>query len=309
VVRRALAFAVLLVLFTAAATGSATGTAVPASAVYGGLGSWLDIYAGSSWSNPGTVVARARQEGVQTLYLQTSNYSRSADVMHPTQLSRFVDAAHAAGLNVVAWYLPGFADARLDARRALAAIRFRSRSGQAFDGFALDIEASIVPKVAERNARLLSLTRLLRRASPAGYPLGAIIPSPVGMRRHPHYWPRFPYTALARSFDAFLPMAYFSYYAHSPQTAYVYAHEVMMLLRAHIGPDELIHMIGGSAQAIPAATLAGFVRAVSDCGAEGISQYAFPETSAANWVVLATASLGGPAAPSCEVSKAAIPKG
>jgi hypothetical protein len=299
VVRRALAFAALFVLFTAAATSSATGTAAPASTVYGGLGSWLDIYAGSSWSNPSAVVARARQEGVQTLYLETSNYSRSADVMRRAQLSQFVDAAHAAGLNVVAWYLPGFADARLDARRSLAAIHFRSRSGQAFDGFALDIEASIVPKVAERNARLLSLSRLLRRASPAGYPLGAIIPSPVGMRRHPHYWPTFPYTALARSFDAFLPMAYFSYYAHSRQAAYVYAHDVMRLLRAQIGPDELIHMIGGSARALPAATLAGFVRAVSDCGAEGISQYAFPQTSAANWAVLGSASLGGPAARSC----------
>jgi hypothetical protein len=94
-------------------------------------------------------------------------------------------------------------------------------------------------------------------------------------------------------------MAYFSYYAHSPRSAYAYAHEVMRLLHARIGHDELIHMIGGSARAIPAATLAGFARAVSDCGAQGISQYAFPETSAANWAVLATASLGGPAAPSC----------
>jgi hypothetical protein len=272
---------------------------VSTPAVYEGLGSWLDIYAGSSWSNPNALVARARKAGVQTLYLQTSNYSRTADVMHPAQLSRFVDAAHASGLSVVAWYLPGFANLRLDARRALAAIRFRSRSGQAFDGFALDIEASIVPRVAARNARLLSLGRLLRRASPAGYPLGAIIPSPVGMQRHPHYWPQFPYAALARSFDAFLPMAYFSYYAHSPRSAYVYAHEVMRLLRARVGADEPIHMIGGSARAIPGPVLAGFVRAVSECGAQGISQYAFPETSAADWAVLATASLGGPAASSC----------
>jgi hypothetical protein len=295
-----LALAAFLVLFSAPTTESAQGTAGSASAVYGGLGSWLDIYAGSSWSNPSAVVARARKGSVRTLYLETSNFSRSADVMHPAQLGRFVDTAHAAGLSVVAWYLPGFADTRRDARRARAAIRFRSRSGQAFDGFALDIEASIVPRVAVRNARLLSLARLLRRASPTGYPLGAIIPSPVGMRRHPRYWPNFPYQALTRSFDAFLPMAYFSYYAHSPQSAYAYAHEVMRLLRAHIGPDELIHMIGGSAHAIPAATLAGFARAVSDCGAQGISQYAFPQTSAADWAVLATASLGAPAAPSCQ---------
>jgi hypothetical protein len=94
-------------------------------------------------------------------------------------------------------------------------------------------------------------------------------------------------------------MAYFSYYAHSPQSAYAYAHEVMRLLRAHLGRNELIHMIGGSAHAIPAPTLAGFARAVSDCGAQGISQYAFPQTSAADWAVLATAPLGGPVAPSC----------
>jgi hypothetical protein len=297
--RRGLVLGAFLVLLSASATASSTATRVAPSSVYGGLGTWLDIYAGSSWSNPAALVGRARKMGVRTLYLETSNYRRSADVMRPAQLGRFVDTAHAAGLNVVAWYLPGFADARLDARRALAAIRFRSRTGQAFDGFALDIEASVVRNVATRNARLLSLARLLRTASPAGYPLGAIIPSPVGMRRHPHYWPSFPYTALARSFDAFLPMAYFSYYAHSRQSAYGYAHEVLRLLRAHVGRDKLIHMIGGSAHAIPAATLAGFVRAVSECGARGISQYAFPETSAANWAVLAAASLGGPVAPSC----------
>jgi hypothetical protein len=299
VLRRASVSATFLVLFAGLATGSATGTGVPASAVYGGLGSWLDIYAGPSWSNPNALVARARKQGVRTLYLETSNYSRSKDVLRPVELGRFVDTAHAVGIHVVAWYLPGFANPRLDARRALAAIRFRSRSGQAFDGFALDIEASLVRRIGERNARLLSLARVLRRAVPAGYPLGAIIPSPVGMRRHPRYWPNFPYTALTRSFDAFLPMAYFSYYAHTPQSAYVYGHEVMRMLHARIGHGELIHMIGGSAKAIPGPLLAGFVRAVSDCGAYGISQYAFRETSAADWAVLATAKLGGPAAPSC----------
>src|SRR4029077_2122549 len=127
------------------------------------------------------------------LYLQTSNYTQRAAIVRPAALGRFVDAAHAAGLRVVAWYLPGFANPRLDAKRTLAALRFRSASGQAFDGFALDIEASIVRNVAVRKARLLSLTAFLRRAAPQNYPLGAIIPSPVGIRRHRHYWPGFPY--------------------------------------------------------------------------------------------------------------------
>jgi len=297
--RRAACLAALTVILAIPANRAAP-AAPPAAAVFGGLGSWLDIFAADAWSSPAAVVARARAAGVRTLYLQTSNYSQRTGIVRPAALGLFVDAAHAAGLRVVAWYLPGFANPRLDARRTVAALRFRSATGQAFDGFALDIEASLVRNVAERNARLLSLAALLHRTAPAGYPLGAIIPSPVGIRRHRHYWPGFPYATLARSFDAILPMAYFSHYAHSARAAYAYAHEAMTLLRAHTaGRLPLVHMIGGSGRNIPAATLAGFVRAASECGARGISLYAFPQTSAADWAVLRAASLRGPARASC----------
>lgn len=292
----------MFVVFLCAAVGcvAAVAAAGRASSPYSGLGSWLDIFAGRPWSAPAVVVARASGEGVQTLYLQTSNYSQAADIVHPVELGHFIDAAHAAGLSVVAWYLPGLADIRRDMRRVRAALEFRSPSGGRFDGFALDIEASVVGNVALRNARLLSLAGQLRQTAPVGYPLGAIIPSPVGMQRHPDYWPNFPYVGLARLFDAFLPMAYFSYYAHSPHAAYAYGQQVMTLLRARMGRrSPLIHMIGGSASVIPAATLAGFVRAVSDCAAQGISLYAFPQTSPAEWSALSAASLGGLVSKSC----------
>jgi hypothetical protein len=268
--------------------------------VYSGLGSWLDIFAGPPWSHPTTVVASAKARGVGTLYLQTSNYSQASDVVRPAALGRFIEAAHAAGLKVVAWYLPSFSNPALDSRRAHAAIAFRSARGQGFDGFALDIEASYVANISLRNSRLLALVQVLRRIAPTHYPLGAIIPSPVGMRRHPHYWPRFPYARLASVFDAFLPMAYFSYYAHTPAAAYSYAREVVLAIRTQTGrSDVVIHMIGGSAKVMPAATLAGFVGAVSDCGAQGISLYAFPQTSAQDWIDLAAANLGGPPTPAC----------
>jgi hypothetical protein len=298
--RRIACLALLAALLVAAgALAASTSRAEAGPDVYRGLGSWLDIYAGDTWSDPAGVVARAKRAGVRTLYLQTSNYRQRTAIVRPYALGRFVDAAHAAGMRVVAWYLPGFADPRLDARRTLAAVRFRSATGQRFDGFALDIEASIVRSVPTRNARLLALASLLEREVPRSYPLGAIIPSPVGMRRHPHYWPGFPYKALARSFDAFLPMAYFSSHAHTPRAAYAYARNVMTMLRARTGRNEPVHIIGGSSKHIPAPTLAGFVRAASQCGAEGISLYAFPQTSPANWAVLQTASLRGVAAPSC----------
>ena len=297
----ATAFTLLAVCCAVPLAVSARAAGAPSPlAVYSGLGSWLDIFAARSWSQPATVVASAKAHGVGTLYLQTSNFSQGSDIVRPAAMGRFVEAAHAAGLNVVAWYLPGFSNPALDARRALAAIRFRSVHGQRFDGFALDIEASSVANVSLRNARLLALAQRLRRTVPAPYPLGAIIPSPVGMRRHPHYWPRFPYAPLAGVFDAFLPMAYFSYYAHTPAAAYTYARDVVLAIRAKTGrPEELIHVIGGSASAIPAATLAGFVGAVSDCGAQGISLYAFPQTSPQDWTDLAAANLGGTATEAC----------
>jgi len=278
---------------------AATATAAPVGGVYTGLGSWLDIFAGSPWNDPNGLVARAKEEGVATLYLQTSNYSAAAPIVRPFAVGMFVDAAHAAGLRVVAWYLPGLDRPHVDAARALAAIRFRSASGQRFDGFALDIEASVVRNVRLRNERLLALARLARHAAPDPYQLGAIIPSPVGMRRHPDYWPTFPYAALARSFDAFLPMAYFSYYAHTPAAAYIYAHDVIVLLRSQVGTRVPIHMIAGSSAHMPAATLAGFARAVSQCGIQGISLYAFPQTSAADWAALSAARLGGRTRPHC----------
>src|SRR5207253_7870499 len=171
---------------------------------YAGLGTWLDIYATASWAEPKRSVAAMARDGVRTLYLQTGNYSQRVDLLHPRALGRFLDAAHAAGLRVVAWYLPSFADPAQDERRALAAIRFRSANGQRFDSFALDIEASLVKPIWLRTQRLLRLSARLRTDAGPHYALGAITPGPVGLRRHPHYWPRFPYRALARVYDAFL---------------------------------------------------------------------------------------------------------
>ena len=192
--------------------------AVPAGAAgprdtsaYQGLGTWVDIWDGAQWAKPEAAVARMRDLGVTTLYLETSNYSQAVDLLRPAALGRFVDAAHANGLRIVAWYLPSFANVARDLRRSLAAVRFRSPKGEAFDSFALDIEAKVVPSAAKRSVRLLGLSRALRKAVGPDYPLGAIIPAPRGMELNPKYWPRFPYEGLAKTYDVFMPMGYFTY--------------------------------------------------------------------------------------------------
>ena len=60
---------------------------------------------------------------------------------------------------------------------------------------------SAVPSPALRSARLLQLAAWLRASVGPSYPLGAIIPSPRGMQLSPSYWPGFPFSSLAQSFD------------------------------------------------------------------------------------------------------------
>jgi hypothetical protein len=281
----ALALSVVLVAPTAGAGASVSSSRLEA---YAGLGTWLPIYAFAkkAWRNPERQVAAMAQNGAQTLYLETGNYKQRVDVVRPRRVGRFVDAAHAAGLRVVAWYLPSFGRPSQDERRALAAIRFRSVSGERFDAFALDIEATVVRRMDLRNQRLLRLSARLRKAVGPAYPLGAITPSPVGMS--PSYWPNIPYRALTRSYDVFLPMAYSTLRGvHGSRATRAYLSATVAAIRTGTGnPKVPIHLIGGLSEKMGVAETAGFMHAVADSAPLGYSLYAFPGTRRATWAAL-----------------------
>lgn len=268
------------------AAGGATGGASHRSP-YAGLGTWVDIYDTAYWAHPERTVAEMAHDGVRTLYLQTGNYEQRVDLVRRRKLGRFVDAAHAAGMRVVAWYLPSFLYPAQDARRSLAAIRFRSARGERFDSFGLDIEASLVKSVPLRSKRLLHLSARLRRAVGHRYRLGAIIPSPVGIRRHRAYWPDFPYRGLARFYDVFLPMAYSTSRVRGTTRTRAYESADVAIIRARTGrPHVPVHLIGGIASYMGAKETAGFVQAVDDCSPVGYSLYDFSTTRAATWRAL-----------------------
>jgi hypothetical protein len=250
---------------------------------YGGLGTWIDIY-DASWDDPAAAVASMKAHGVRTLYLQTSNFNRHRPFVHADGVREFVDAAHAEGLSIVAWYLPGFRDVDLDVRRSMAAIRYRTPSGNAFDSFALDIESPTVRMPQARTRRLLSLSDRLRRAAGDAYPLGAIIPSPRGMQRNATYWPHVPYRKLADRYDVFLPMTYFTWRVSGPAGARSYTTGNIHIIREETGdPSVPIHVIGGIAGGANANETAGFVQAVRERGVMGASYYTFPLIRAGDW--------------------------
>jgi hypothetical protein len=279
--------AVLLAVLSASTAGASV--SVRQGAPYAGVGTWLPIpiYARKAWRDPEAEVAAMAQDGVRTLYLETGNYRQAVDLVRPDRVGRFIDAAHAAGMRVVAWYLPSFRDLGRDERRALAAIDFRSASGGRFDAFALDIEATVVRGIPLRDRRLLRLSALLRRDVGPGYALGAITPSPVGMS--PSYWPDIPYRRLTRFYNVFLPMAYSTLRGvRGSKATRAYLTATVAAIRASSGNPHLpIHLIGGLSGAMRAKETAGFMHAVAECHPLGYSLYAFPETKPAAWKALA----------------------
>jgi len=165
--RTTIALACALALLAASAT-VAVATAPAARqadpAVFGGLGTWIDIYDTRLYRTPARTAAQIAARGVDTVWLETANYRSATDVVEPVGLGRLVDALRARGLRTVAWYLPGHVNEARDLRRARAMIEFRTPKGASFDGIALDIEATALKDVALRSKRAVTLTRRVRAA-------------------------------------------------------------------------------------------------------------------------------------------------
>lgn len=282
----------LLALVCAAAVGWAAALPQAAAAAapvvsYRGLGTWVDLYDSRAWDDPAAAVADIQARGVRTLFLETSNYHWPAALNRPAAMGALLEEAHARGLKVVAWYLPGFKDPVRDWKRSRAALDFRSPSGQRFDSFTLDIEASVVKDVGLRNARLRRLSTLIRARVGDRYPLGACTPSPAGMALHPGYWPQFPYKTLAGLYDVFVPMGYYTYHGDGYANAYRDTRDNIRIIRERTGrPRVPIHVIAGDAAKSSATETTAYVRALREHGALGGSMYDWATTSEASWRVL-----------------------
>jgi hypothetical protein len=264
--------AIAIVLASLLAPSSA---AASSGRPFAGAGTWVSIFSGSAvWDHPRAQVRRMHAEGVRTLYLQTASSSSpvGTDVYRPSQVARFLVAAHARGMRVVAWYLPPLRDVRREHRRAMAAIDFRTASGQRFDAFALDVEPSgTTPAGSLRDDNLRRLSSRIRSSAPAGYKLGAIVPSPIGMSLAPRFWPDFPWSTIGRFYDVVLPMSYSSYRVSGASPTYDYTMGNIAFLRATLGPQVAIHVIGGNAGALSRTETRAFVAACNQARVTGAS--------------------------------------
>lgn len=250
-----------------------------------GLGAWVDVY---DWTTEfgGPVppvdledIDDMAEAGVQTLYIQTGHERSAADVIEPERLDELIDRAHGNDLHVVAWYLPTLVDVVRDLERLVAA------SELAVDGLGVDIESVDVEDPAERTRRVLDLSSQLRTAVGDDKALAAITLSSVHLQVvNPTYWPGYPWAELGETYDAVLPMAYWSIRRDDLRAGNRYVGENIDRIRTAMGDNVLpIHPIGGIADDATVADVAGMVSAIEDRGAIGGSLYDWNTSTAAQW--------------------------
>lgn len=262
--------------------------------VVAGLGAWWDVF---DWSptfvrslNPTATpplgladVDRLAADGVQTLFIQTATFRHPSDLLDATLLRRIVTRAHQHDMKVIGWYLPQFVDLEQDLDRLIAAAKF------GFDGVGVDIESTENPDVADRTESLLVQSRFLRGAFPT-LPLIAIPVTPIVWEElNRTWWPRFPYRQLVQYYDAWAPMAYWSF--RSPESGwrdpYRYTYETVVRLRRLTGRSDLrVHPIGGLAEGMTTKDVFWMNAAMTDSGAIGGSIYDDVTTADGLWGAL-----------------------
>jgi hypothetical protein len=293
--RRAVVLVAAAVLAGAVDAGPAP-AASPAPAPFTGLGAWLSVFeyvpAFVHQPVPPPVVPDSIDDlaalGARTLYLQAAiDDPRSTGLIVDDGLvGALLRRAHQRGLRVVAWYYPQLADPARDTARLDAIVHFRAGADR-FDGVALDIESTLVPDVAERNRRLVSLTQHVRAVA-RSMPVGAIVyPAALLEVVNPNLWPQFPYRALARSVDVWLPMTYWTYRSGLYRDAFTYTDDSVRRLRHDLHDAHArVAPVGGLADSSAVADYQGFARAERADGAIGRSVFDITGTATSAWPYL-----------------------
>jgi uncharacterized lipoprotein YddW (UPF0748 family) len=287
--------------FIAVSPGSIFGPRAAAAAVHGsiepfrGLGTWVDAYdyaaAYQTFGAPPPVEVSSIQDmarlGVRTVYLQAAK----ADTRSPGSLvdeklvGDFLVAAHQHGIRVVAWYLPLLGDLDADLAHVRALNDFRA-GGQRFDALALDIEwTQGVPNAGQRNSRLVTFTKRVRRVIGADTALGAIVFPAVQLELiNPSLWPDFPYRELAPYVDVWMPMVYWTFRTADYRDPFQYTDDSVQRLRTRLhNSHALVHPVGGIADGTTASDYQRYLQAVRADRAIGWSVYDYNTMASSVW--------------------------
>jgi hypothetical protein len=203
--------------------------------------------------------------------------------MEPERLAEIIQRAHNHRLHVVAWYLPTFEDVDADLARLTASAALD------VGGLAVDIESTAITDPAERNRRLLDLSTRLRAAVGPDKAIAAITPSAVQLQVvNPAFWPAFPWADVAATYDAIVPMTYWTLRKGDLRDARLYTAGNLRRIRESTGdPDIPIVPVVGLAEDATAADLQGVLAAIDAHAAPGGGLYDWATSTPDQWAALA----------------------
>ena len=259
------------------------------------LGTWVDVFDYASL-DPATAVADMQARGVRVLYLSTARFNGTTDFFDEAEAGQWLDAAHAAGIKVVGWYLPAYGNMTRDVRRTVAIADYVSPGGQRFDAIGIDIERLDEVTRAQFNTRLV--THLQQVRAQTDVVMGAIVPSPFATDPG-NNWQGFPWADMGRYSDVVLPMALWSFRdgcsgaevcAFTPNQVYAWVADQITRARSLSGRP--VSVEGGvddpgvERTPVTTARVSRFVDATIDAGAIGGSHYDYATTADALWTPL-----------------------
>jgi hypothetical protein len=247
----------------------------PSLRAVSGKGMWLTTWQDST-VDVATVIAKARAAGLRQLWVRTGGTPQG--FYGHRVLDRLLPAAHAAGIDVVAWDFPKLSDPVADAARAARTVT-ASYGGQRLDGFSPDIE-TINEGTFNNPARIrVYLSRV--RAAAGNMPLVATV-----MRPTDYQLATYPYRAEAPYVDVFAPMVYWS--CNEPGALAAESLRPLAKLRP-------VHLIGqsydmadeGGRPGLPSGReIWRFLDVAKRSGAIGASLYLYTETRQPQWTAL-----------------------
>ena len=245
-------------------TGPTGGQGTPSGTAFDGQGMWIWYLSQSNGGDPASIAARARQSGITTVFVKSSDGSTNYWSQFSTQL---VSELHANGLKACAWqYVYGAApagEANLGARAV----------ANGADCLVIDAEA----EYAGRYAAAQTYIRDLRAKVGPAYP--------VGLASFPYvsYHPSFPYSVFlgpeGAQYNA--PQMYWKDIGVSVDTVYA---DTYINNRPYARP---LFPLGQTYGGVSSADLLRFREEAVDYGATGVSFWDWQETHASGWTTLA----------------------